>query len=174
MPRNKSKESDHPQSPRTSFRYANPLQGGTSCGRAKPVPRMVPHGLLGGLARRGVRTELRQQLVDDPRVEVDAQAEVGPLGRGVEDAAADRQAGRHQQAVQRVVDVGLAGERGLLAALGDDAQRRVVDRRQRPGRRAIGGVTVQGLFVFQRRQPIDAGAANHRQGDVHRIQALSA
>ena len=45
---------------------------------------------------------------------------------------------------------------------------------QRPGRRAVGGVTVQGLFVFQRRQPVDAGAANHRQGDVHRIQALSA
>src|SRR5574337_818090 len=39
----------HPQSSRTACRSANPLEGGTPSGPAKPAPRVSANGLLRGL-----------------------------------------------------------------------------------------------------------------------------
>ena len=61
----------------------------------------------------------------------------------------------------------VAGEEGdLRTAQAADAQR--------AGRCAVGRVEVAGLHILQRSQPVDAGAADHGQGDVHRAQSLSA
>ena len=73
------------------------------------------------------------QLGDFRRVDIQPDAEVGRVRRGVDHLAGQRQGDRDHQVVQRIVDIAFLGQLHLLAALGDDAQGRFVHAARRQG-----------------------------------------
>ena len=96
------------------------------------------------------------QLGDFRRVDIQPDAEVGRVRRGVDHLAGQRQGDRDHQVVQRIVDIAFLGQLHLLAALGDDAQGRFVHAARRQGG-AVGANQGEG---------VDGGAVDTVAGTV--------